>query len=149
MRAVLQRVTRAEVLVDDTPTGTIGPGLCVMVGVAIGDAEADAEWLAEKTVGARVFLDADGKMNRSVAEVGGAILAISQFTLLGDLRKGRRPSFSQAMEPGEAARLFEHYCASCRARGQKVETGRFRAHMEVEIHNTGPVTLLLDSKRQF
>jgi D-tyrosyl-tRNA(Tyr) deacylase len=142
-------VTHAEVLVDDTPTGTIGPGLCVLVGVAVGDAELDAEWLAEKTVGARVFLDDDGKMNRSIEDTRGAILAISQFTLLGDLRKGRRPSFSQAMEPVGAARLFEHYCASCRSRGVRVETGRFRAHMEVEIHNSGPVTLLLDSKRQF
>jgi D-tyrosyl-tRNA(Tyr) deacylase len=149
VRAVLQRVTRAEVVVDGEPTGSIGSGLCVLVGVAQGDTEDDAEWLAEKTLAARVFLDDDGKMNRSLVDVRGAILAISQFTLLGDLRKGRRPSFSQAMEPTEAARLFEHYCSSCRQGGVSVEQGRFRAHMEVEIHNSGPVTLLVDSKRQF
>lgn len=149
MRVVLQRVTRAEVVVDGSPTGTIGAGLCVLVGVARGDADDDADWLAEKVVTARVFLDDDGKMNRSLLDTKGALLAISQFTLLGDLRHGRRPGFSEAMEPVEAARLFERFCQRCRDKGVQVETGRFRAHMEVEIHNTGPVTLLVDSKRQF
>lgn len=149
MRAVLQRVTRAEVTVDGSPTGTIAAGLCVLVGVAHDDVDADADWLAEKVVTTRVFLDDDDKMNRSLLDTNGALLAISQFTLLGDLRRGRRPSFSRAMEPVEAARLFERFCQSCREKGVSVATGRFRAHMEVEIHNTGPVTLLVDSKRQF
>lgn len=149
MRAVLQRVTRAEVTVDGDSTGRIDHGLCVLVGVAQGDDDTDADWLAEKTVGARVFLDDDGKMNRSLLDTGGAVLAVSQFTLLGDLRRGRRPSFTEAMEPVEAARLFERFCTSCRGHGARVETGRFRAHMEVEIHNSGPVTLLVDSKRLF
>jgi D-tyrosyl-tRNA(Tyr) deacylase len=146
---VLQRVIRARVTVDDEVTGSIDRGLCVLVGVARDDRDEDAEWLADKVIGARVFVDADDKMNLALGDVGGAILAISQFTLQGDLRKGRRPSFSAAMEPTEAARLFERFCESCRARGVRVETGRFRAHMEVEIHNSGPVTLLLDSRRTF
>lgn len=149
VRAVLQRVTRASVTVDDDVTGAIEQGICALVGVAKGDRDEDAEWLADKVVGARLFIDGEGKMNLALAEIGGAILAVSQFTLLGDLRKGRRPSFSAAEEPVEAARLFERFCECCRARGARVETGRFRAQMEVEIHNSGPVTLLLDSRRTF
>jgi D-tyrosyl-tRNA(Tyr) deacylase len=146
---VLQRVTQASVTVGGDVTGVIGLGICALVGVANDDHDEDAEWLAEKVVGARLFVDAGDKMNLDLAQVGGAILAISQFTLLGDLRRGRRPSFSAAMEPVEAARLFERFCDACRARGVRVQTGRFRAHMEVEIHNSGPVTLLLDSRRTF
>jgi D-tyrosyl-tRNA(Tyr) deacylase len=142
-------VTKASVTVDGQVTGSIETGICALLGVAQGDADTDAEWLADKVVGARLFVDADDKMNLALGDVGGSILAISQFTLLGDLRKGRRPSFSAALEPVEAARLFERFCEGCRARGVRVETGRFRAHMEVEIHNSGPVTLLLDSHRTF
>jgi D-aminoacyl-tRNA deacylase len=149
VRAVLQRVTRAEVTVDGEIVGAIGAGLCALVGVAKSDTDADAAWLAEKVTTARVFVDDDDKMNRTVIEVGGALLAISQFTLLGDLRKGRRPSFSAAMDPVEAARLFQVFCEQCRQRGVAVETGRFRAHMEVSLNNSGPVTLLLDSQRVF
>jgi D-aminoacyl-tRNA deacylase len=121
----------------------------VLVGVANGDQEADAGTLAEKVVHLRIFEDAAGKMNLAVNEVGGALLCVSQFTLLGDARKGRRPSFADAMEPEGAARLFERFCAECRSRGVRVETGRFRATMAVELVNDGPVTLLLDTKRVF
>ncbi len=149
MRAVIQRVTRAQVDVDHETVGKIDRGLCVLVGVGQGDDEGDARWLAEKVTTARIFVDDDGKMNLSVQDVGGAILAVSQFTLLGDLRKGRRPSFARAMEPERARELFEHFCATCRALGVDVQTGRFRAHMEVSLNNTGPVTLLLDSEKVF
>lgn len=135
--------------VDEQRVGAIEHGLCVLVGVAVGDEEADARWLAEKVTTARIFQDDADKMNRSVLDVGGAILAVSQFTLLGDLRKGRRPSFTQALEPQAAVKLFERFCQACRDQGVRVETGRFRAHMEVELNNSGPVTLLLDSRRLF
>jgi len=149
MRAVVQRVSRASVRVGDEVVGEIGPGLCVLVGVAQGDAEADAAALAEKVVGLRIFEDEAGKMNRDLLEVGGAILAVSQFTLLGDARKGRRPSFVDAMEPGRAAELFSRFCEEARARGARVQTGRFRAHMQVELVNDGPVTILLDTRKVF
>lgn len=149
MRAVVQRVSRAEVRVDDEVVGRIEDGLAVLVGVGDGDTEADADWLAGKLVGLRVFEDDEQKMNRSVADVGGAVLLVSQFTLYGDCRKGRRPSFVRAMEPGEAARLCDVVAARVRAAGVEVQTGRFRATMQVELCNEGPVTLLLDSERTF
>jgi len=149
MRAVVQRVLCADVQVDGGTVGQIGPGLCVLVGVARDDTESDAEGLAAKVVGLRIFEDDAGKMNRDVLEIGGAVLAVSQFTLLGDVRKGRRPSFGDAMEPERANVLFERFCAACREHGARVETGRFRAHMQVELTNDGPVTILVDSKRTF
>ncbi len=153
MRAVVQRVVGSfvDVLEGDTSerAGTIEHGYTVLVGVAQGDSEADADWLADKVLGLRLFEDADGKMNLALSDVGGSLLAISQFTLLGDARKGRRPSFTQAMEPGAAEALFERFCERARAQGCDVATGRFRTHMRVHIENDGPVTLLLDSKRLF
>jgi D-tyrosyl-tRNA(Tyr) deacylase len=149
MRAVVQRVARAAVSIDGQAVRRIERGLCVLVGVARDDAESDADGLAAKTVGLRIFEDDEGKMNRDVVEVGGAVLAVSQFTLLGDVRKGRRPSFGDAMEPERANLLFERFCEQCRGQGVRVETGRFGAHMQVELTNDGPVTILVDSKRVF
>jgi D-tyrosyl-tRNA(Tyr) deacylase len=149
MRAVVQRVARASVTVGGEVVGQISRGLCVLVGVATTDGEADADALAEKVVGLRVFEDDAGKMNRDVTEVGGALLCVSQFTLLGDVRRGRRPSFTDAMAPEPAASLFERFCGACKQRGVTVETGRFRAEMLVDLVNDGPVTLLLDTKRAF
>ncbi|MCK6532759.1 MAG: D-aminoacyl-tRNA deacylase [Polyangiaceae bacterium] len=149
MRAVVQRVRSASVRVGDELVGAIGPGLMVLVGVAQGDAEADADTLADKVLGLRIFEDDDGKMNRSVQDTGGALLAVSQFTLLGDTRKGRRPSFVEAMEPGRANQLFERYCQKSRDAGVSVATGRFRADMLVALENDGPVTILLDTKKLF
>ncbi len=149
VRAVVQRVTRASVTVGEEAVGAIGAGLCVLVGVAEGDDEAAAAALADKVVGLRIFEDEAGKMNRSLADVGGELLCVSQFTLLGDARKGRRPSFTAAMEPVRAAALVDHFAAACAAGGVRVATGRFRAHMRVELVNDGPVTLLLDTQRAF
>ena len=149
MRAVLQRVERAEVRVDGDVVGRIDAGWLVLVGVASGDVSEDAERLAEKIVGLRAFPDDDGKMNRDVREAGGSILAVSQFTLLADCRKGRRPSFIDAAEPGEAERLYREFVARLRATGIEVATGVFRADMRVELVNDGPVTFLLDSRRAF
>jgi D-aminoacyl-tRNA deacylase len=149
MRAVVQRVTRACVRVEGAVVGQIAAGLCVLVGVAKDDLDADAEALADKVVGLRIFEDSEGKMNRSLPEAGGGLLAISQFTLLGDTRRGKRPSFGDAMEPVRANQLFERFCARCRALGIGVETGRFRAEMLVELENDGPVTILLDTKKAF
>lgn len=149
MRAVLQRVSEAQVTVEGEVVGRIARGICVLVGVAADDTEAEAQWLAEKVCCARIFEDEAGKINLSVRDVGGALLAISQFTLLGDLRRGNRPSFGAAMAPDAARTLFESFCAHARARGLSVETGRFRAEMRVSLVNEGPVTVLLDSKREF
>lgn len=150
MRAVVQRVARAEVRVDGETVGRIGPGLCVLVGAAVGDGRHDVEYLADKVANLRIFADEDGKMNRSLLEVGGGILAVSQFTLLGDARKGRRPSFIGALEPGAAERLYEQFVAAVRAAGvTDVASGRFRAMMEVELVNAGPTTILLDSRKAF
>jgi D-tyrosyl-tRNA(Tyr) deacylase len=135
--------------VDGESVGRIERGLCVLVGVGRGDSSADAELLAEKIIGLRIFEDEAGKMNLDLAAVGGALLAISQFTLFGDVRKGRRPSFSEAMEPEQAAALFGQFCELCRARGATVETGKFRAEMLVALENDGPVTILIDTKRAF
>ena len=149
MRAVVQRVSSASVTVDNEIVGRIERGFVVLLGVAAGDTQQDVVWLANKITGLRVFEDDDGKMNLSLDEVGGAILAISQFTLLGDCRKGRRPSFVAAARPEEANRLYESFVAEVRGTGINVETGRFQEHMDVELVNDGPVTLLLDSRRDF
>ncbi len=149
MRAVVQRVSRAEVRVDGEVVGQIGDGFAVLIGVGEGDTDADAAWLANKLVGLRVFEDDDGLMNLAITDTGGAILLVSQFTLYGDCRKGRRPSFVKAMEPGEAARLCDVVATHVRDAGVEVQTGRFRATMQVELCNEGPVTLLLDSERTF
>lgn len=148
MRAVVQRVSRARVTVGDELVGEIGAGLCVLVGVASSDSAADADHLAEKVVGLRIFEDDAGKMNRGLLEIGGGLLAVSQFTLLGDVSRGKRPSFVAAMEPERARELFERFCQGCRALGASVETGRFRAEMQVELVNDGPVTILIDTERK-
>lgn len=134
---------------DGEVVGKIERGLCVLVGVGRDDTDDDASVLADKVTGLRIFEDGEGKMNLDVGQVGGGLLAISQFTLFGDTRKGRRPSFGDAMEPVRAAELFERFCTSCRERGLHVETGRFRAHMHVDLVNEGPVTILVDTKRLF
>jgi D-tyrosyl-tRNA(Tyr) deacylase len=149
MRACVQRVSRASVTVEGQVVGQIGRGLLVLLGVAQGDEEKDARYLADKVVGLRVFEDDQGKMNRSLREAGGSLLVVSQFTLLGDVRKGRRPSFIDAAPPEEANRLYEVFAAAVASHGVQVATGRFQAHMDVELVNDGPVTLLLDSKRLF
>ena len=149
MRAVVQRVSRARVEVEGRTTGEIGEGLLVLVGVAKTDAEADAAQLAEKIAGLRLFNDDNGKMNRSVEEVGGAVLVVSQFTLHGDCRKGRRPSFDRAAPAAQAQALYEKFLHVLRHRGLQVETGVFQAMMEVELVNAGPVTLLVDTDRSF
>jgi D-tyrosyl-tRNA(Tyr) deacylase len=146
MRAVIQRVTRASVEVDGQIVGRIELGWLVFLGIARGDSEADADWLADKIVGLRAFEDGAGKMNRSVGEVGGGILVVSQFTLLGDCRKGRRPSFDQAAAPQEGERLYRRLIQRIAFTGIPVATGTFRAHMHVELLNDGPVTFLLESR---
>jgi len=149
MRAVVQRVSKACVTVDGTVVGEIGAGLLVLLGVAVNDSEADAEYLAEKLCGLRIFEDDAGKMNRSVAETGGAVLAVSQFTLYGDVRRGKRPSFDGAARPERARELYEYFVEQIRRRGLRCETGQFQAMMSVSLVNEGPVTLLLDSARLF
>ena len=149
MRLVVQRVTRASVTVDGEVTGKIGKGYMVLVGAEVGDTEADARLCADKLAGLRVFVDDEGKMNRSVLDVGGAILLVSQFTLLGDARHGRRPSFIDAARPEEAEPLLVTMKAMLEEKGLHVETGRFRAHMDVELVNDGPVTILIDSRKVF
>ncbi len=149
MRAVVQRVSRARVRVDGEETGAIGNGLLVLLGAADGDGEQDVEYMARKVVGLRVFEDDAGQMNLALQDVGGALLVVSQFTLLGDCRKGRRPSFVHALEPVAAERLVERFIERCRGEGVEVATGRFRAEMDVELCNSGPVTILLDSRKGF
>lgn len=149
MRAVVQRVSSAAVHVEGRPVGAIGHGLLVLVGVGGQDDETDVEYVAGKIRDLRIFADDAGKMNRDVGEAGGAVLLVSQFTLLGDARGGRRPSFIQAAPPELARTLYEGVAAALRARGLHVETGEFRAHMDVSLVNNGPVTILLDSKKQF
>ena len=147
MRAVLQRVSEASVTVDGKVVGSIGPGLCVLLGVAQGDTAEDADWLSAKAVELRIFEDAAGKMNLSLLEVGGALLAVSQFTLLGDAQKGRLPAFTAAARPEEAQSLYEKFCSLCRERGVRVAEGVFRATMQVRLVNEGPVTLVIDSRK--
>ena len=149
MRAVLQRVTRAAVRAGGGTVGEMGRGALVLLGVARDDSEADAVYLAEKIAALRIFDDAEGRMNLSLAEAGGGLLVISQFTLYGDTRRGRRPSWIEAAPPEEAARLYEFFVAEARKRVGRVETGSFGATMEVELVNDGPVTLLLDSRKLF
>ncbi len=149
MRAVVQRVSRGEVRVDGSVVGAVGKGFVVLLGVARGDAEADALALADKVAALRVFEDAAGKMNLALAEVGGGLLVISQFTLLGDARKGNRPSFIDAAGPEQGNALYLAFCEALRGKGLPVATGIFRATMAVELVNDGPVTILLDSTRAF
>jgi D-tyrosyl-tRNA(Tyr) deacylase len=149
MRACVQRVSEARVVVAGETVGQIGHGLVVLLGVAADDTTSDVEYLAEKIVELRIFADEAGKMNRSLAEAGGAMLVVSQFTLLGDCRKGRRPSFVAAAEPELGERLYEEFVAVVKAKAIEVATGRFRAMMDVVLTNDGPVTLLLDSKKLF
>jgi D-tyrosyl-tRNA(Tyr) deacylase len=149
MRAVVQRVSRAKVTINDWVSGEIGLGLLVLLGVGQQDTENDATYLAEKIVGLRIFEDSDEKMNRSVQDVSGSLLVVSQFTLYGDVRRGKRPSFDVAAPPGEARRLYELFVDRVRAAGLRCETGRFQEMMQVELVNEGPVTILLDSAKTF
>lgn len=149
MRAVVQRVSRAKVTINDWVSGEIGLGLLVLLGVGQQDTENDASYLAEKIVGLRIFEDSDGKMNRSVQDVSGSVLVVSQFTLYGDVRRGKRPSFDAAALPVEARRLYEFFVDRVRAAGLRCETGRFQEIMQVELVNEGPVTILLDSAKAF
>jgi D-tyrosyl-tRNA(Tyr) deacylase len=149
MRAVVQRVSRAKVTVNGEIVGEIGLGLLVLLGVGAGDTQADADYLAEKTICLRIFEDAGGKMNLPVAEVGGALLVVSQFTLYGDARRGKRPSFDAAAPPDKARQLYEYFVEKVRAAGLRPETGRFQETMQVELVNEGPVTILLDSAKTF
>lgn len=149
MRAVVQRVSRASVLVGEEPVGQIGPGLLILLGVAEEDGENDVAYLAEKIAGLRIFEDSAGKMNLAAAEVGGAVLAVSQFTLYGDVRRGKRPSFDAAARPEKARALYEAFVRKIRESGLRCETGRFQEMMQVELVNDGPVTILLDSHKLF
>jgi len=149
MRAVVQRVKRASVTVSSETAGKIGPGLLVLLGVGHGDTEAAADYLAEKVARLRIFEDETGRMNSAVGEIGGAVLVVSQFTLYGDVRRGKRPSFDAAARPEQARRLYEYFVDKLRATGLRCETGRFQEMMEVELVNDGPVTILLDSKKAF
>ena len=148
MRAILQRVTRAAVLIDGQTVGQIECGLLVLLGIGQDDSAEDARWLADKIVGLRIFNDDDGKMNRDLAEVGGALLVVSQFTLYGDCRKGRRPSFVAAADPDQAIPLYEEFLRAVRAQGIPVQTGQFGAMMEVELVNDGPVTLIVEREQK-
>jgi D-tyrosyl-tRNA(Tyr) deacylase len=154
MRAVVQRVSQAKVTINarasnEWTSGEIGLGLLVLLGVEREDTEADATYLAEKIAGLRVFEDEDGKMNRSVQDVGGSVLAVSQFTLYGDVRRGKRPSFDAAAPPEHARRLYEFFVERIQAAGLRCETGRFQEMMQVKLVNDGPVTILLDSRKEF
>jgi D-aminoacyl-tRNA deacylase len=149
MRVVVQRVTRARVTVGNQVAGDIGRGLLVLLGIANEDTEADADYLATKIIGLRIFEDAAGKMNQAVQEVDGSVLVVSQFTLYGDVRKGKRPSFDAAAPPEKARSLYEYFVERIRAAGLRCETGRFQEMMQVELVNDGPVTILLDSSKVF
>ncbi len=149
MRAVIQRVSRAKVTVDGEITGEIGRGILILLGVSRADSEKEALYLLEKTLNLRIFEDAEGKMNLSLLDIAGELLVVSQFTLYGDARKGRRPSFIEAAAPDEANRLYEFFVAESRNQIPKVATGRFQAMMDVELVNDGPVTILLDSGKNF
>jgi D-aminoacyl-tRNA deacylase len=149
MRAVVQRVSRCRVTVEGNVVAEIGTGLLVLLGVSKADTEAAADYLVEKIIGLRICEDAEGKMNLSVQDRGGAVLVVSQFTLYGDVRRGKRPSFDAAARPEEAKRLYEYFVDRIGAAGLRCETGQFQAMMEVELVNSGPVTVLLDSEKQF
>jgi D-tyrosyl-tRNA(Tyr) deacylase len=149
MRAVVQRVSRAKVTVNGGATGEIGPGLLVLLAVGTGDTRSDADYLADKIVGLRIFEDSGGKMNLSIVDIAGAVLAVSQFTLYGDVRRGKRPSFDAAAPPQQARALYEYFVQKISAAGLRCETGRFQEMMQVELVNEGPVTILLDSAKTF
>jgi len=149
MRAVVQRVSRAKVSVNGVSTGEIGRGLLVLLGVSQADTETDADYLAEKIAGLRIFEDEKGKMNLAIAEIGGGVLVVSQFTLYGDVRRGKRPSFDAAAPPEKARELYEYFVERIRAFGLPCQTGRFQEMMQVELVNDGPVTILLDSAKAF
>jgi D-aminoacyl-tRNA deacylase len=149
MRAVVQRVSRCRVTVAGNVVGETGAGLLVLLGVSKTDNEAAADYLVEKIIGLRIFEDAEGKMNLAVQDSGGAVLVVSQFTLYGDVRRGKRPSFDAAARPEEAKRLYEYFVAKVRAAGLHCETGQFQAMMEVELVNSGPVTIMVDSEKAF
>ncbi len=149
MKALLQRVTRASVSVASEVVGRIGQGLVVFIGVATGDTEKDAQYLAQKIASLRIFSDEEGRFNLSTLDIKGELLVVSQFTLLANTRKGRRPSFIEAAPPAQAEEIFERFVEQARATGLRVETGRFQQYMQVEIHNDGPVTILLDSRDKF
>jgi len=149
MRAVVQRVSRAQVRVGDEIAGDIGPGLLVLLGVGDGDTFADADYLAEKIAGLRIFEDEHGKMNLGLTEIAGSVLAVSQFTLYGDVRRGKRPAFDAAAPPEKARTLYEYFVERIRLAGLPCETGRFQKMMQVELVNDGPVTILLDSSKAF
>jgi D-tyrosyl-tRNA(Tyr) deacylase len=149
VRAVVQRVAEASVRIDSEVSGRIGPGLAVLLGVAVGDAERDADYLADKVLNLRVFPDETGQMNRSVLDVRGGLLVVSQFTLCGDARRGRRPSYVEAASPEAANRLYERFVERLRPSGLEIATGVFRAMMDVALVNHGPVTILLDSRKVF
>jgi D-aminoacyl-tRNA deacylase len=149
MRAAIQRVSRAKVVVDGEIVGEIGRGLLVLLGVGQSDTTADADYIADKTIALRVFEDDTGKMNRAVAEVGGAVLVVSQFTLYGDVRRGKRPSFDVAAPPQKARELYEYFVNRIRGTGLRCETGKFQEMMQVELVNNGPVTILVDSTKTF
>ncbi len=149
MRAVVQRVSRGRVTVAGEVVGQIGSGFVVLLGVSKEDGPEDADYLADKVAGLRVFEDEAGKMNRSILDAGGAVLAISQFTLYGDVRRGRRPGFDRAARPEQAEPLYQRFVERLRGHGLTVETGRFQTHMEVELVNDGPVTILIDSEKNF
>lgn len=149
MRACVQRVSRASVTVGDEVTGKIGGGMLVLLGVMQEDTDSDLQYMADKTTSLRIFEDEDGKMNRSLLDTGGEILVVSQFTLYGDCRKGRRPSFIAAAEPAKAEQMYEKFVNEIAERGLTVATGRFRAMMDVALVNDGPVTILLDSRKTF
>ncbi len=149
MRAVVQRVSRAKVTANGQITGEIGPGLLVLLGVGGEDTPADADYLVDKIIGLRIFEDSGGKMNLSLSDARGAILVVSQFTLYGDVRRGKRPSFDAAAPPQIARELYEYFVGQVRAKGLRCETGRFQEMMQVELVNEGPVTILVDSKKVF
>ena len=149
MRAIVQRVSRCRVTVEGNIAGEIGAGLLVLLGVSKADNEAAADYLVEKIIGLRIFEDGEGKMNLSAQDSGGAVLVVSQFTLYGDARRGKRPSFDAAARPEEAKRLYEYFVGKVRAAGLRCQTGQFQAMMDVELVNSGPVTILLDSEKQF
>lgn len=149
MRAVVQRVSRAKVTVDHELTGSIDRGLLVFLGVSKEDGQTQADYLADKIAGLRIFEDEEGKMNRAVGEAGGAVLIVSQFTLYGDVRRGKRPSFDEAAAPKQAEELYQYFVNALRGKGLRCETGRFQATMQVDLVNDGPVTILLDSAKIF
>ncbi len=149
MKALLQRVSKASVSVAGEVVGQIGQGLVVFLGISGGDTERDAQYLADKTVSLRIFPDSEGRFNLSALDVWGELLVVSQFTLLADTKKGRRPSFTEAAPPAEAEALFERFLSHLRSSGLRVASGRFQEHMLVEIHNDGPVTIMLDSKEKY